>query len=308
MRVVDQAMAPVSAVLHAARRPTTYSGHLKEVTSTLVTAGMWPLGFRDRGLTEVGDPSSPSAIDTPVLLVHGYGANKSNWLFIARYLEQAGFGRVHALNYNPFTADIPQLAAQCAERAEELKAHFGVDRIHVIGHSLGGIIARYAVQIDGLAGVDVCASIASPHGGVRLAAYGTSLAALSPFSTGLQLRPGSSVMTMLRSSARPLPTRFVAYYSNLDLIVPASRAMIVEPELAATNILVKDHGHLSIMLSRKLATSIVDQLGAAEGLPGYGAPVRALPTPAPAGSRSADAVGRPRGRGAATGPVRAARA
>ncbi len=304
MGVVDEAMGPFAAVLRAARRPTTYSGHLKEATSTVVTAGMWPLGFRDRGLTEVGDPSAPSAVSTPVLLVHGYGANKSNWLFVARYLEQAGFGRVHALNYNPFTADIPQLAAQCAARAEELKAHFGVDRIHVIGHSLGGIIARYAVQVDGLRGVDVCASIASPHGGVRLAAYGTHLAALSPFSTGLQLRPGSSVMTMLRSSARPLPTRFVAYYSNLDLIVPASRAMIIEPELAATNILVKDHGHLSIMLSRKLATSIVDQLGAAEGLPGYGAPVRSLPTGTEARPPAASPASPPARR---PGPSRAAR-
>lgn len=83
-------------------------------------------------------------------------------------------------------------------------------------------------------------------------------------------------MTLLRHSARPLPTRFVAYYTNLDVIVPARRAMILEPELRATNILVKDHGHLSIMLSRRLGHSIVDQLGAAEGLPGYGSPVAAL--------------------------------
>jgi hypothetical protein len=83
-------------------------------------------------------------------------------------------------------------------------------------------------------------------------------------------------MRRLRTTARPMPTRFVAYYSNLDLIVPARRAMILEPELAATNILVKDHGHLSIMLSRRLASSIATQLGAAEGLPGYGAPVAVL--------------------------------
>ena len=55
--------------------------------------------------------------------------------------------------------------------------------------------------------------------------------------------------------------------------------MIAEPQLGATNILVKDHGHLSIMLSRRLADSVVDQLGAAEGLPGYGAPVRSITGP-----------------------------
>lgn len=280
MGVVQRTVGPVGAVVHAARRPTTYAGHLKEVTSTLVTASVWPLGFRDRGIEDLhAAATADAAVTTPVLLVHGYGANKSNWLFLHRYLAQAGFGRQHALNYNPLAADIPELAARCAERADELRRRAGVERIHVVGHSLGGIIARYAVQVLGLDGVDVCITVASPHGGVRLARYGTHLSALSPFASGLQLRPDSAVMTMLRSTARPLPTRFVAYYSNLDLIVPARRAMILEPELATTNILVKDHGHLSIMLSRRLAQSVTDQLGAAEGLPGYGNPVGVISPP-----------------------------
>src|SRR4051794_34585145 len=94
-RTVQRALAPARSVAHAARRPTTYSGHLKELTSTVVTAGMWPMGFRDHGLRSLGSPDAPSTVSTPVLLVHGYGANKSNWLFISRYLKQAGFGRVH---------------------------------------------------------------------------------------------------------------------------------------------------------------------------------------------------------------------
>jgi pimeloyl-ACP methyl ester carboxylesterase len=290
MGAVKRVVAPVGAVIHAARRPTTYTGHLRELTSTIITASMWPLGFGDRGTADFLDPSEPAAVATPVLLVHGFGANKSNWLFVSRYLEQAGFSRLHALNYNPLTDDIPRLAERCAQRAEELRSHFGTDRIHIVGHSLGGVIARYAIQVMGLTGVGVCVTIASPHGGVRLARYGSPLARLSPLATGLQLRPDSAVMTMLRSSARPLPTRFVAYYSNLDLIVPARRAMILEPELNATNILVKDHGHLSIMLSRRLSASVVDQLGAAEGLPGYGSPVRSIRSVSGSSDRGATAA------------------
>lgn len=293
MRLVDRAVAPVGAAFKAARRPTTYSGQFRELASTLITAGMWPLGFAESGLRELDarEAGDPSTVTTPVLLVHGYGANKSNWLFLRRYLGQAGFGRVHALNYNPLAADIPGLAEQLVERAEELKAHFGVDQLHLVGHSLGGLIARYAVQVHGLEGVRVCITIASPHGGVRLARYGSYLATVSPLASGLQLRPDSTIMTLLRHSARPLPTRFVAYYSNLDMIVPARRAMILEPELQATNILVKDHGHLSIMLSRQLASSVVDQLAAAEGLPGYGSPVRSIDTAAAALDDTAGAAG-----------------
>lgn len=277
MGALQRAVEPVGAVLHAARRPASYAGQLREALSTVITAGMWPLGFTSSDLADVGRLEAlPNTVETPVLLVHGYGANKSNWLFLRRYLEQAGFARVHAFDYNPLAADIPQLAQRCAARAEQLRGRLGVERIHLVGHSLGGVIARYAVQVLGLEGVDVCITIASPHGGVRLARYGSPLAALSPLASGLQLRPDSEVMTLLRYSARPLPTRFVAYYSNLDMIVPARRAMILEPELRATNILVKDHGHLSIVLSRRLAQSVVDQLGAAEGLPGYGSPIVGL--------------------------------
>jgi len=275
MRVVQRTVAPVGAVLHAVRRRATYTGQFREAASTLITMGMWPLGFTDHGVLRAL-VDTPTQVDTPVLLVHGYGANKSNWLFLRRYLQQAGFGRVHALNYNALRADIPALAEQCGARASELCERFGADRVHVVGHSLGGVVARYAVQVSGLEAAATCITIASPHAGVRLARYGSPLALVSPLASGLQLRPDSTVMKRLRETARPLPTRFVAYYSNLDLLVPGRRAMILEPELEATNILVKDQGHLSIMFSRRLAQSVVDQLAAAEGLAGYGTPVRAL--------------------------------
>lgn len=117
------------------------------------------------------------------------GANKSNWILARRYLEQAGFGRVDALNYNPLSDDIPGLAERCAARAESLEDRCGVPRVHLVGHSLGGLIARHAVQVLGLGGVDVCVTIASPHGGVRLARYGSTLAAFSPLRSGCSCAP-----------------------------------------------------------------------------------------------------------------------
>lgn len=272
--MLERLSSPVAPLARAVRRPATYSGHVRELTSTVVTTALWPLGFGDRS-PEAAPAEGAGDDSTPVLLVHGFGANKSNWLFIRRHLQQAGYTRVDALNYNPFSDDVPGLAARCAERAAALKELYGVDRIHLVGHSMGGIIIRYAVQVDGLEGVGVVATVSSPHNGHALARFRLP-GMQGPFAAGLQLDPDSTVMRLFRSTARPLPTRFVAYYSNLDLIVPARRAMIVEPELEATNVLIKDHGHLSIMLSRRLGTSIVDQLGAADGRPGFGSTVRPL--------------------------------
>jgi triacylglycerol lipase len=281
--MLERITRPIGSVVRAARRPETYPGHLRELTSTLLTASVWPSGWRGVeivGETADGDPdAAPSPVATPVLLVHGFGANKSNWLFVGRYLRQAGFGRVDALNYNPLVHDIPSLARQVVERARSLQERYDSERIHLIGHSLGGVLVRYAVQVLDLEGVGVAATVSSPHGGVRLARHASWMRIGYPAS-GIDLAPGSPVMRALHETARPLPTRFVAYYSNLDLIVPARRAMIQEPELGAINILVKDHGHVSIMLSRRLAMSLVAHLGAVEGLVGYGAPLTRLPVAA----------------------------
>lgn len=277
--MLERVTGPMGSLAQAVRRPATYGGQMREVTSALVTSALWPLGWGDRTPWADSSPGAGSrdASDdsTPVLLVHGFGANKSNWMFIRRYLGHAGFSRVDALNYNPFADDVPGLAARCIDRSEQLMERYGVDRIHLVGHSMGGIIIRYAVQVEGLEGVGVVATVSSPHGGNGFARLRPPLLS-RPLAAGLQLAPDSAVMRLFRSTARPLATRFVSYYSNLDLIVPARRAMIREPELDATNILIKDHGHLSIMWSRRLAASIATQVGAADGRPGYGTPVRQL--------------------------------
>jgi len=53
--------------------------------------------------------------------------------------------------------------------------------------------------------------------------------------------------------------------TNIDVLVqPGRSAMLRHPALHATNVLVKDHGHLSIMLSVGMARSIVEHLERAE--------------------------------------------
>jgi pimeloyl-ACP methyl ester carboxylesterase len=271
--LAGRAAAPFASMAKAAIRPESYPGHAREAVSLAVTAAVWPFGLVDEGIAEIrrlvadGEPEVP----TPVLLIHGFAANKSNWFFLRRDLRSAGFGRVHALNYNPFRADIPAIAAGCVQRARDLMAAAGTDRIHLVGHSLGGLVARYAVQLGGLHEAATCSTVASPHQGVapaRLASWPMSVT---------QLRPDAQVLQRLRASSRHLPTRFVAYYSNLDVLVPGHRAMIVEPALRATNVLIRDEGHLSILLSRRLSTSLLHELAVAEGLAGTGSALRSIP-------------------------------
>lgn len=280
---------PGAEVARAVLRPETYPGHARELLSLAATVVVWPTGRRDAGVPAYRDRSRERAgvVESPVLLVHGYGANKSNWFAVRRYLQSAGFGHVHGWNYSPLRGDIPELAEGLRARAEALRDFYGTEGVHLVGHSLGGIVVRYAVAAGGLVGARSAVTVASPHGGVRLAGLGRPIAGVEALRSGLQLDPRSEVLRTMRAAGSPAGTRWTAYYSNMDLIVRGRRAQILEPELAAANILVKDQGHLSILWSRRLASSVADQLAAAEGLPGYGRPLGAVPAGRPAASPAA---------------------
>lgn len=275
--IVERTVRIADAVITGARRPQTLPTQFREVASGVVAGALYPLGWLDRGPGgRVRATAASGATDTPVLLVHGFLANKSNWWFVERELRTAGFGEIHAMNYSPRAADVDRLAEICVLRAHEVMAATGADRIHLVGHSLGGMVIRKAVQTLGLVEAASVVTVATPHGGVDLARLGGLTGHRN--TIGVQLRPGSPYLREMWAEAHPMPdTRFIAYYSNLDLLVPGRRAMMLEPELAATNLLMKDQGHLSIVLSRRLARSVASQLAAIEGLPGYGQPLAGLP-------------------------------
>jgi len=255
--------AVVSALTTALGRPTTYSGQLREVASLAACVARYPLGiFED---AQVDDPSSVGTHDTPVLLVHGYGHNRSAWYVLERHLRAAGFGRVYTVNYNPLRHSVSTLAALLRDRVEVVRAATGAERVHVIGHSLGGIILRlYVQELGGDERVGVAVTMATPHEGTHAAWIGFG-------RTAVQMRPGSALMRRLERGARPTSVRWVAVYSNLDLLVqPCSSAMLLAPGLRATNLLAKDHGHMSMLLSPRVARTITAKLEAAERVPGIG--------------------------------------
>ena len=259
-------------VTTAMRRRATYTGFAREAASFAECVARYPFGLFEAAIRS-GQPCGDPRHDTPVLLVHGYGHNRSGWVALDRRLRRQGFTSVHTFNYNPLRYDVEELARQLGERVELLRAVTGADRVHVIGHSLGGVLLRWYVQeLGGDTTVGTAVTVASPHSGTRAARLG-----FGPIARSLQ--PGSHVMRRLAEGARPTPVRWIAYYSNIDMLVqPASSAMITAPELRATNVIAKDHGHLSIMLSPAVTRSIVAQLEAAEGVEGLASVTPLAPT------------------------------
>jgi triacylglycerol lipase len=196
------------------------------------------------------------AAGTPILLIHGMIDNRAIFARLTRRLRGHGFTRVHSLNYSPATNDIRAAAERLAAEVEELVAASGHERINVVGHSLGGLIARYYVQrLGGDARVGTLVTLGSPH-------HGTLAAHLVPARLGRQLRPGSDLFQELELPAPGLRTRVVAYWSDLDqLIVPHDNARLAHPDLACRNVLVRHVGHMSLPIVGRVVHEVATLLG-----------------------------------------------
>lgn len=195
------------------------------------------------------------AAGTPIILLHGLIDNGSIFVTLRRSLRRRGFGRVITLNYSPFAQDIRQVARQLGELVERTCEETGYEKVHVVGHSLGGIVARYYVQrLGGDLRVHTVCTLGSPHSGT-LAAH------LLPQKLVKQLRPGSDVLVDLEQPAPGLQSRFVSFWSDLDeLMVPKRSARIDHPDLAARNVLLHGVGHMSLPINPRAVREIAGLL------------------------------------------------
>ena len=184
------------------------------------------------GITELG---------TPILLLHGLADNHSIFTLLRRGLLRRGFSRVFAMNYSVRTTDVRTAAAQLAEEVEAIVEETGYERIHVVAHSLGGIIARYYVtRLGGDERVHTLATLGAPH-------RGTLLAHLVPTALTRQLRPNSPFMRELNQPAPGCRTRIIAFWSDTDeVIVPAVNASLDQEGVDVSNVRLRGVGHVSL--------------------------------------------------------------
>jgi len=185
--------------------------------------------------------SDVEAAGTPILLVHGMVDNRSIFTLLRLGLRRRGFGQVTSMNYSPFTGDVRVAAARLAEEVEALVAETGYERIHVVGHSMGGLIARYYVsRLGGDERVHTLVTLGTPHQGTY-AAYGWH------GSLTRQLRPGSALMRELDQPAPGCRTRFVVYWSDLDqMVIPQRHGALLHPDLSVRNVGLHGVGHMSL--------------------------------------------------------------
>lgn len=208
----------------------------------VVMAGFWVSGILPRGKLKTGawlPRPGETRPGRPVLLVPGYAMNRGTLRLLAWRLEQAG--RPALAISLPYWKTIEELAQDVAEAAGELARATGADKIDVVAHSRGGVIARYWIQsLGGHENVERFVSLGTGHRGTKVAAFGMGPSILQQF-------PGSPLLAAL--AAKPLPegVEWHAVNGGEDcMILPPGNDELPAP---GKNVRVERLGHTALLYS-----------------------------------------------------------
>lgn len=203
---------------------------------------------------------SEAAGRPPVVLLHGFIDNRSVFVLLRRSLARHGWRHLESLNHSPLTSDIRTAAELLGRHIEEICARTGHERVDIVGHSLGGLIARYYVQrLGGDHRVRTLVTLGTPHAGTAVAPLAGALPIVR------QMRGGSAPIEELRLPAPGCRTRFVSFWSELDqVIVPPEAACVDHPDLDAVNVRVTGIGHLALPVHPAVAAAVRQALDTAE--------------------------------------------
>jgi pimeloyl-ACP methyl ester carboxylesterase len=207
-----------------------------------------PRKLRTRG---VALRPEAGAVDV-VYVLHGFLATAGVFELLERRLYGAGVEHVASFTYGPLRT-VDSLARQLRDECERMPA--GV-RLHLVGHSLGGLVARYYVQEEGGRGrVRQTISLASPF-------HGTSLGRYLPPAIEANLSPESPLLARLRDPARAAPdVPHLSVVAADDLLVrPATSAAFPGGDVEVLD----DVGHNGLLFDSRVADLVCARVVAAD--------------------------------------------
>jgi len=174
---------------------------------------------------------------TPTLLLHGLFVNRACWFWFRSRLKRHGCENLVTINLSGFHSE-EVLTELLSKKIDELRHRLGVNKVNLVGHSMGGIIARnYVQRRGGQDKVDRLIFLGTPHQGSKL----------TPFSfmpLGKLLMPGSEFLNRLNSEPPPAGVQTVNIYPRKDnMVLPHTSAQLAW----GNQVELDDMGHTSLI-------------------------------------------------------------
>ena len=142
------------------------------------------------------------------------------------------------------TQPIDRLALLLHDKLERLINKYDLEKIHIVGHSKGGIVARRYIQHYGGANrTKSLTTLGAPHFGTPVAVAGLALSWLT--SNPRELLPNSRIVKAINKDPFPSSIPFVSIYSKSDLLCPSwcSQLRPRVGEVSMKNIELQGIGH-----------------------------------------------------------------
>jgi pimeloyl-ACP methyl ester carboxylesterase len=204
-----------------------------------------------------------NGLQYPVMLVHGLGADKSCFSPMESHLNRAGYTS-YCVNYSCLGSDVEACARNLEREAAWLLEQTGSDRVHVVAHSLGGVVLRWAAANTRMGDwLSVGVTLGSPHRGTPTAHLAPSR--LPGFGRIVsQLRPGALMIDDARLK-RSANARWVAIAGENDMVVPPRYARLPQSS-TVRNAVVQGAGHMTLTRSAHSLAIILEELAAASAV------------------------------------------
>lgn len=195
-------------------------------------------------------PKDAGRGDDVVVLLHGLFATAGVLRPMRRAVELEAPAFTASLSYAP-SAGVVSVAHRLAELVRALPS--GV-RVHLVGHSMGGVVVRWYVQELGAdSRVVQTVSLASPFNG-------TERARMWPTPAGRDITPGSRVLERLRQGgARELP--HLSVVADSDTIITRDASLN-----RGERVVVRDCGHNALLYHPEVPKLIVERVRASRPL------------------------------------------
>jgi triacylglycerol lipase len=190
----------------------------------------------------------------PVVLLHGFAMNRTNWIWLGRRLAARGIGPLYGTSYfSPQT--IKRSAQQLHDFIESVLARENVERVDIVAHSLGGTVARYYIErLGGAKHVHRLVTIGAPHRGTAIAHFGPL------FPSAKESRIDSPLYAEMGPVIAREGLQYTSIWSRADAIIEPPESASIAP--AGEDRVFDDLGHLSLLLSSRVIDTVAERLKA----------------------------------------------
>ncbi len=180
--------------------------------------------------------------DDVVVLVHGFLASAGVFRPLRAHLGSAG---VHVASFTHAPGPgIHRIARRLGKLVDRLPQGA---RVTIVGHSLGGVVARYYVQeLGGRERVAQTISLGAPFHGVDV----------PRLLVGADLHERSALLERLRAGASACGVPHTSIVGSDDTLVGVATAMLGFGDV----VVVPDRGHNSLLFCERVASLVLDRV------------------------------------------------